>query len=142
MNRQLVNQWTKEGFENLILHGALYGEKQGPMPAWSEKFHTMFDWDNVGLCFFMMTTGQALPTHRDHYETYCRLHNIQNPKTISRAIVFLEDWQSGHYFEIDDKPIVDWVAGDYVYWEYDTAHYAGNFGIDPRYTLQITGTTK
>jgi hypothetical protein len=58
---------------------------------------------------------------------------------VYRAIVFLEDWQSGHYFEIDNIGVVNWCAGDYYLWNGDAPHAASNIGIDPRYTLQITG---
>jgi hypothetical protein len=56
-----------------------------------------------------------------------------------RGIVFLEDWKSGHYFEIDGRPLMPWRAGDWVYWNNAVPHYAGNFGTEPRYTMQITG---
>jgi hypothetical protein len=35
--------------------------------------------------------------------------------------------------------VTEWQAGDVVEWTYDTPHLAANMGIDPRYTLQITG---
>jgi kynureninase len=54
--------------------------------------------------------------------------------------VFLEDWKSGHYFEIDNVAHLNWRKGDYVLWNNDVPHFAGNFGIEPRYTMQITGT--
>jgi hypothetical protein len=44
--------------------------------------------------------------------------------------------------EVAGKPIVDWQRGDFVMWNYDVPHYAGNFGIEPRYTMQITGMKK
>jgi hypothetical protein len=59
--------------------------------------------------------------------------------TIRRAIVLLEDWKPGHYFEIMDIPVVNWTAGTVIQWEYDTPHMAANIGLEPRYTLQITG---
>jgi hypothetical protein len=51
----------------------------------------------------------------------------------------MEDWKSGHYFEIDGKPLVQWKRGDYAIWNYDVPHMAFNMGIEPRYTIQITG---
>ena len=51
----------------------------------------------------------------------------------------MEDWQSGHVFEIEKQPIVEWRAGDYVVWKNDTLHLAANVGKTSRYTLQITG---
>ena len=77
---------------------------------------------------------------------YIELFNLENPQRyghtrrfIRRAIVFLEDWASGHYLEVDNEPVVKWSAGDVVVWEYDTPHLAANMGTTPRYTLQITG---
>mgnify|MGYP001387133250 FL=1 len=58
---------------------------------------------------------------------------------MKRIIVFLEDWKSGHYFELDGKPIMDYKAGTYVEWSADVEHMAANIGVDYRYTLQITG---
>ena len=60
-------------------------------------------------------------------------------QTIYRAILFLEDWKPGHYAEYNYQPLVDWRVGDCVVWQYDAPHMAANLGLNPRYTLQITG---
>ena len=62
-----------------------------------------------------------------------------NEHKIRRAIVFLEDWKSGHYLELQGKPIVEWKKGFTVIGAYDAPHMAANIGLNPRYTLQITG---
>ena len=81
-----------------------------------------------------------LPDHRDLYTRYVELFNLTGLEhTIRRAIVFLEDWQSGHYAEYDHEPFVGWRAGDCMTWFNDTPHMAANLGLLPRYTLQITG---
>ena len=80
------------------------------------------------------------PIHQDHFISYKKLFNITDTSKIWRCIVFMEDWKSGHYFEIDGQPVVNWKKGDYVMWNNDVPHYAGNFGLEPRYTMQITGT--
>ena len=54
-------------------------------------------------------------------------------------MVFIEDWYSGHYLEVDNKPIVEWKRGDYVWWRGDVTHMAANLGTEYRFTLQITG---
>jgi hypothetical protein len=59
--------------------------------------------------------------------------------TIYRALILLEDWKSGHYLEAMGVPYTDWTAGTVVEWSYDTPHMAANIGLEPRYTLQITG---
>ena len=86
-----------------------------------------------------MTPGCVLPNHSDTYARFREIYKIQNPDSIYRAVVFLEDWQSGHYFEIDNTPLVTWRAGDTIIWHNDVKHLAANMGMTNRYTLQITG---
>jgi len=81
-----------------------------------------------------------LPEHVDTYERYIELFDLKGKEdTIRRAVLFLEDWQSGHYLEIEGQAIPHWSKGDYVAWTTNTPHMAANIGITPRYTLQITG---
>lgn len=131
-------RWRREGYVNVTLNGALYALPR-PMPEYADKFLTLFDWSNQGLGFFRMKTLDLFPVHQDKYISYRKLFDITDTSTIWRCIVFLEDWKSGHYFEIDGKPIVAWKRGDFVRWNFDVPHYAGNFGTEPRYTAQITG---
>ena len=88
-----------------------------------------------------MATGTVLPEHVDTYERYINLFNLKGKEdTIRRAVVFLEDWKPGHYFEIDSTAVVNYKAGEYVLWSPEVPHSASNIGVEPRYTLQITGT--
>jgi hypothetical protein len=132
-------RWIKEGYKGVTLNGALYA-MPNPMPDYAELFLNLFDWKNVGIGFFRMNTLEMFPIHQDHYVSYQQKFNITDPLTVWRCIVFLEDWKSGHYMEVDNTPIVNWKRGDYVMWNYNVPHYAGNFGTEPRYTMQITGT--
>jgi hypothetical protein len=134
-------RWKNEGYKNVTLNGALYN-MSNPMPEYATPFFTLFDWNHVGLGFFRMNTMEMFPVHQDHYISYRKLFNITDPTTIWRCVVFLDNWKSGHYMEVDGNPIVNWNRGDYVMWNYDVPHYAGNSGVEPRYTMQITGTTK
>jgi len=131
-------RWKAEGYDRLTLNGGLYNMSQ-PMPEYSQPFFKMFDWDNVGIAFYRMSTLEALPLHVDSYTSYVKMFHL-NPEQVWRCIVFLEDWKSGHYFEIDNVAHLNWRKGDYVLWNNDVPHFAGNFGIEPRYTMQITGT--
>jgi hypothetical protein len=58
---------------------------------------------------------------------------------IHRVLIFLEDWKSGHYFEVDGQPFFNYKAGTFVAWYGNTKHMAANIGQDMRYTLQLTG---
>lgn len=139
-NTQDEERWKSQGYDRITLNGGLYNMTQ-PMPDYATPFFTMFDWDNVGIAFYRMNTLEALPVHVDSYTTYVKKFNLL-PEQVWRCIVFLEDWKSGHYFEIDGVAHMNWRRGDYVLWNNDVPHYAGNFGLEPRYTMQITGTGK
>lgn len=136
-----LERWYQEGYKNILnLNGELYN-MSNPMPDYAEDFFTMFNWHDVGIAFYRMNTGDALPMHQDAFSSYKKMFNITDSSQLWRAVVFLEDWKSGHYFEIDSQPLMPWVAGDWVAWNYDVPHFAANIGIEPRYTMQITGHT-
>jgi hypothetical protein len=114
-----------------------------PQPSWNQQFVDYFarlGWQDIGTSYYKMDTGTVLPVHRDRYKKYVELFDLQGREyAIRRAIVFLEDWASGHYLELQRVPITGWRRGFTVIWAYDAPHMAANIGITPRYTLQITG---
>ena len=118
-------------------------DMRDPQPVWNQRFVDIFagqGWQDIGTSYYRMNTGTVLPTHQDLYKKYIQLFELQGREhTIHRAIVFLEDWQPGHYAEYDDRAFVNWRAGAVVEWIWDTPHMATNLGPTPRYTLQITG---
>lgn len=140
-NTHDLERWNTEGYAHINLNGQTVITGQ-PMPDWAEGFKTMFPWDNVGLVFFRMNTMDMLPMHMDSYTTYRKIFDIKDPSVIWRCVVFLEDWKSGHYLEIDDRLLPGWKAGDFILWNNDVPHFAGNFGTEPRYTMQITGMAR
>ena len=85
-----------------------------------------------------MGPAVILPNHKDTYIRYKELFNC-SLNNVERAIIFLEDWQSGHYFEIENTPIIEWNMGDYVWWKGNAEHMAANVGATKRYTLHLTG---
>lgn len=136
-----VNLWISQGYQSKIC-GDLC-DMRHRLPDWSNKFiniYTERGWKDIGLAFYRMHTGTVMPVHSDLYRRYIELFGLEGREhTIRRALLLLEDWQSGHYLEVDNTPIVNWSAGDTVEWIYDTPHMAANLGLTPRYTLQITG---
>lgn len=132
-------KWVEQGYDYFKnLNGMIYGRKS-PIPNYALRFLDIFDWKDQAFTHFKMNPGDALPPHKDTYTIYRRLFQVNDPNLIFRCIVFLENWKSGHYFEIDNHGITNWEAGDYVYWNFDVKHFAANIGDEPRYTLQITG---
>lgn len=141
-NPKDVERWILEGYPSTTHFQGWVYDMSRPLPEYAHLFLNLFGWETTTLSFFRMKPGEILPVHQDHYNTYRKIFNISDPKTIYRGIVFLEDWKSGHYFEVENHAIVNWQAGDFVFWKYNTPHMACNMGIEPRYTVQITGVNK
>lgn len=136
-----LSQWQEQGYSPKFTGDMC--DMRAPQPTWNQRFIEIFagqGWQDIGTSYYRMNTGTVLPTHRDLYCKYIELFGLQDrPHTIRRAIVFLEDWQPGHYAEFQEQPFVNWRAGAVVEWSFDTPHMAANLGLTPRYTLQITG---
>ena len=134
-------QWLASGYADKFTGDMC--DMRSRQPSWNSRFIELFSqmgWKNIGTSYYRMNTGTILPTHGDLYVKYINLYNLQGQEhLIRRAIVFLEDWKSGHYFEGMNQPLTSWHAGTVVVWTYDTPHMAANLGLEPRYTLQITG---
>ena len=138
---ELLAKWTALGYPNQFTGNMC--DMRNRQPAWNARFIEYFSakgWKDIGTSYYRMNTGTVLPTHGDLYKRYVELFNLNgNKHRIHRAIIFLQDWRPGHYAEYEDQPFVKWLAGDVVEWTYDTPHMAANLGLDPRYTLQVTG---
>lgn len=136
-----IKIWTDAGYPERFTGDMC--DMRSQQPTWNQRFIDIFadlGWKNIGTSYYRMNTGTVLPTHGDLYLKYIDLFKLQGKEhRIRRAIVFLEDWKSGHYFEGMGVPITQWTAGTVIEWPYDTPHMAANIGLEPRYTLQITG---
>ena len=136
-NSNLVVEWKRKGY--------LFEEYTGLMcpvidnvPEWMRKISKEVGLTECGYTLYKMPPAVVMPLHVDHMEKYCKVFNTEK-KDVYRCIVALEDWQSGHYFEIEGNPIVGYKAGEYIIWSSDVEHMAANIGPNTRYTLQITG---
>ena len=136
-----TERWIKQGY-SCQFTGAMCDMRK-PQPTWNNKFiehFTGLGWKDIGTSYYRMDTCTILPVHQDLYKRYVELFKLEGQEhTIRRAIVFLEDWQSGHYLELKGIPVTGWKRGFTAVWAYDAPHMAANIGLTPRYTLQITG---
>jgi len=132
-----AEDWFFQGYYHDKTYGSMYGYPND-MPEWTLSVAHNLKLFRCGYVFYKMETLDIMPTHQDHFKKYSQLYCI-HPSDVYRAVVFLEDWKPGHYFEIDGEGIVNWKAGEFILWRGDVPHAASNIGIDDRYTLQITG---
>lgn len=140
--KQIVMQselahWNSLGYYHNNYNGSMY-DNRNPMPDWVNNIGKNFRLQNKTYTFYRMDILEIMPAHVDHFSKYRELF-CEDITKIKRAIVFLEDWKPGHYFEVNKTGFVNWQAGNYVLWNHNVEHAASNIGIEPRYTLQITG---
>lgn len=136
-----VSQWLDQGYADRFC-GDL-ADMRHHLPHWISRFVEIYQakgWQDVGIAFYRMRTGTVMPVHKDLYRRYVERFNLKGREgSIRRALLLLEDWQPGHYLEVNGRAYVHWTAGFTVEWPYDTPHMAANIGLQDRYSLQITG---
>jgi hypothetical protein len=133
-------KWMAAGYRPIESTGSWIDISNEMFPtAISSQFGQWKGLNDIGLTIYKMETDEILPVHFDTYKYYRNLFKLDDSVDIVRTIVFLKDWSSGHYIEIDGTAQVGWKAGDWFMWANNTPHMAANIGLDPRYTLQITG---
>lgn len=140
-DQESLAQWRALGYTQTKFTGDMYDMRR-PEPVWMPKIREHFNWQHFSWSLYRMGPGTVLPPHRDTYTRFREIYNVSDPKKICRAIIFLRNWESGHYFEINGQIISSWTAGDTYIWRWDLEHAAANVGKTPRYTLQITGIAK
>ena len=86
--------------------------------------------------------GQCIKPHRDGFKQFLDKNLQYKKEQVRRYQFFLQDWKPGHYFEIDEQPMTNWSAGDYIVHSYENVHMSANVGTEPKYTAQITGILK
>lgn len=135
----LIQNWREMGYTHENHNGYLYDQSDDRvLPLFTDQLAQNFQkLKNIGFAFYKMEQMTIMPPHVDEYEAYSKIFNV-DPKDVIRVLIFLEDWQPGHCFEIDGKPFTGWKAGACIEWTSEE-HSAANIGITPRYTLQLTG---
>ena len=107
--------WQDKGYYHESFSGGMY-DSRNPMPEWVDKVSQELALTKCGYVFYKMSTLDIMPQHSDHFETYERVFGVTRENTV-RALVFLEDWKPGHYFEFDGAsrlPYIDAVAVSFI----------------------------
>ena len=98
--------------------------------------------------FNIQRPGQILAAHIDGFNQlkrdmpliYSNIDLRQDPSSVRRFVVMLDDWKLGQFFHFGNAAWHQWRAGDCVTWEWqDIPHCTGNAGYWDRPMLQITG---
>jgi hypothetical protein len=138
----IQQEWLAQGHLPEAVVIANYHQNK-EMPFWVFKFADYFpEYENFSYSLHKIATGRYFPRHVDYYKKYREMINVSNSIDIYRFVMFFEDRQPGQFYEINDKPYTDWVAGQVFSWKNDTTHMVANLGSTPRYALIATATKK
>jgi hypothetical protein len=105
-----------------------------------DEYHTFAKsiFSEYSLSVIKQMPGQTIPEHFDTFYKFSEKNNCRK-EDVCRLNFFLEEWKTGHYFEIDDEPYVKWGKMSFKVIRYGHPHLSGNMGMEPKYTMQITG---
>jgi hypothetical protein len=105
-----------------------------------EEYHTFAKtiFSDYSLSVIKQMPGQTIPEHFDTFYRFSEKNNC-NKEDVCRLNFFLEDWKPGHYFEISYEPYTRWEKMNFKIIKYGQPHLSGNMGMEPKYTMQITG---
>ena len=106
-------------------------------PQWVHDLSTQIpqDFEHYVVSVINIPPGQTIPYHKDKHYMLQQQHGFGETW---RYLIFLEDWKPGHYFEIYDKPFINWQAGDWIKFHQQDWHIAANVGLEPFYSAQVT----
>ena len=85
--------------------------------------------------------GHCIPIHRDEFYQI-KMKYPDRKETKVRANIFLEDWKMGHFLQHGSTVETYWSAGEGCMWDREVEHLSANAGLEPKYTLQISGFLK
>ena len=82
--------------------------------------------------------GCVIPLHRDMFFQIGQRYPDRT-ETKVRANIYLEDWRLGHFIQYSDTVSTHWKQGQGFLWDSEVLHLGANAGMEPKYTLQVSG---
>lgn len=98
--------------------------------------------DIVSISSIRQDPGNTIPYHRDMFHKIRNSYPERKDKCV-RANIFLQDSRLGHMmqFTVDDQhqAVTEWRANTGFMFDNTILHLSCNAGMEPKYTLQISG---
>lgn len=112
-------------------------------PSIFKKFLDYSGLEHATSSIIYQSPGQTVPWHYDtHIEFYKKLKKKGfkvKKKNVIRYMIFLKDWDYGHFFCVGSSVVKKWKKGDIITWSPHMHHSGSNGGISPKVTMNITG---
>ena len=97
--------------------------------------------DKMGISMFVQPPGHAIWSHVDTYSSFIRRTGDERPdySRLRRYMVFVRDWDFGHFFHYGNHCFNQWRAGEC--WDLTPGVYHGsaNAGVSPKITIHWSG---
>ena len=107
------------------------------LPNGWQRFLSAVDAESGSVSWTCILPNVILPSHRDTFYTMRQEHNVEIDQCF-RYLIFLEDWQFGHYAGFSSTHISNWKKGDV--WIFDSVelHFAVNASNVPFHSCQVS----
>lgn len=97
----------------------------------------------ITISTILQPPGNVITLHRDTFFQINKKFPDDTRKKV-RANIYLEDWKPGHFINYQDhnkewQTSTHWKAGDGFLWDSEHLHLSANAGLEPKYTLQVSG---
>lgn len=97
----------------------------------------------ITVSSILQPPGNVITVHRDTFFQINKKYP-NDSRTKVRANIYLEDWKVGHIIQYKDvdgewKNSTHWSAREGFLWDSDILHVSGNIGLEPKFTLQVSG---
>lgn len=108
------------------------------LPAVCQQFYKELNVEShdKAMSWTCLVPGNVIPVHQDKFYKLRTKHNVDISKCL-RFLVFLQDWELGHYVEFEERVITQWKKGDVWMFNHESKHFAGNSSNNNFYTCQI-----
>ena len=105
--------------------------------------HLNIDYDTAGLRLLEYKPGNGLPLHTDSYNAFRDKNNLPaDHGSVHRYFVAVSPWSWGHVLQVHDNVISNWKPGYVCEIPSGVFHLSVNFGIEPKFSLTVTGFRK
>jgi hypothetical protein len=144
-SRKMFNEWNdshrKHGYHGSNTRNWKTTVKKPKIDfAWEHDILAALPLENAATVTpTLMTPGNVMPWHYDKFYYMNRIVNEEQKEYVVRFLIFLEDWQSGHYLEAGRSIITGWRAGDIIVWHPNRGHLSSNVGLTNKWTCNVTG---
>jgi len=128
-------------FENTIIHQLWWTSDQIDYTELGEKLGM----EVITVSSIKQPPGCTIPLHRDtFYQINTKYPHRKELKV--RANIYLEDYKIGQFIQYQEDngytTSTNWKTGEGFIWDQEVLHLSTNAGMEPKYTLQVSGFLK